>query len=110
MKKLISREEPDWALLLAKWARSGISQKKFCQKHGLSYGQFCSRRKVLLDRERQAGRLQPARPRKIGRFIPVTVEVEEPAFEIRPHANRVTPEIEIELPFGVLLRFRGMSN
>lgn len=110
MNKSISRKEPDWVALSAKWERSGVSQKRFCKKHGLSYGRFCAQRKKLLDREREAGRLEPIRPRKLAQFIPVTVEADEPALTVRPDANRRIPEVEVELLFGVILRFRGMSN
>ena len=50
----------------------------------------------------------PAQPRAVGQFIPVSVEPEEPKTVTRKAAVSPTPEVEVQLPFGVVLRFRGM--
>ena len=110
MKKLVAAKGPDWPRIFEEWKQSGLSQPKFCEKKGLSYTLFCHRRVELNKRERQAARLYPAQ-KKVGQFIPVTVEAkaEEPKTVSR-EPNSPAPEIVVELPFGVVLRFRGMAQ
>ena len=110
MTKIAPAKEPDWQRLSKEWERSGLSQKQFCEERGVSYISFCYRRGELRKRERQKSRLYPVpTPSKtVGQFIPVSVEIEEPKTVVRKAAVSPTPEVEVHLPFGVVLRFRGV--
>ena len=112
MTKIVPAKEPDWQRLSKEWECSGLSQKQFCEERGISYISFCYRRGELRKRERQKSRLYPvpAQPRAVGQFIPVSVEPEEPKTVTRKAAVPPTPEVEVQLPFGVVLRFRGMAQ
>lgn len=110
MNDFLRTSTPDWAGLSKEWERSGLSQKAFCKKKRVSYPAFCYHRSAQKKRKRQAARLFPA-PTKSGHLKPVAsfIEVEKPvAVEAGAVADSVTPEIEVELPFGVKLRFRGV--
>ena len=118
MSKLMVRGEPNWPLLLEEWERSGLSQEKFCEQRGLSYFTFCSRRRRALALERKRENSQPAQVSCEVGFIPVTVEGAESRPKLTsgcaekadaPDAPGGGPaEVEVELPFGVVLRFRGV--
>lgn len=111
MNKLVTRK-PGWAQLSSEWERSGLSQKAFCEKHGVSYTAFCYHRSALRKRERLAAQ-RSVRNEGDGQFIPVMVEVEEPSPQpsLSADAASVSPsaEVKVELPFGVVLRFRGVA-
>jgi len=113
MNKLVTRK-PSWAQLSSEWERSGLSQKAFCEKRGVSYTAFCYHRSALRKRERLAAQ-RSVRNEGGGQFIPVMVEVEEPSPQPSLSADTasVSPapaaEVEVELPFGVVLRFRGVA-
>jgi len=105
MNKLVARK-PNWGRLSSEWEQSGLSQKTFCEERGVSYTAFCYHRSTLRQRERSAV--------ETAQFIPVTVEVEEPNAQLAGPADiaRVLPaaaEVEVELPFGVVLRFKGVA-
>lgn len=118
MNKLMVRGEPNWPLLLKEWERSGLSQEKFCEQRGLSYFTFCSRRRRALALERKRENSHPAQASCEVGFIPVTVDEEESrpklarGYAEKPNAPDAPgggpAEVEVELPFGVVLRFRGM--
>ena len=113
MNKLVARKS-NWARLSTEWERSGLSQKAFCEKHGVSYTNFCYHRSALRKRERVAAR-RSVRAEGAGQFIPVTVEVEEsspqPSLSTDKASAAPAPsaEVEVALPFGVVLRFRGVA-
>lgn len=109
--------EPDWARLSKEWERSRLCQKKFCEQHGVSYYVFRTRRAELKKGERGASMVYENRAKE-GGFLPVTVEVEGSMYpSSRPSTDKVhkepgpgagSGELEVELPFGVVLRFRGV--
>ena len=108
MRKLMTAREPDWASLSKEWEQSGLSQQRFCDEKGIPYTIFCSRRGELRKRERQKARLVPAKPRPLSQFIPVAVEADEPKVAVKHPAASTTLEVEVELPFGITLRIRGL--
>lgn len=114
MNKLVTRK-PSWAQLSSEWERSGLGQKAFCERRGVSYTAFCYHRSALRKRERLAAQ-RSVRTAEAAQFIPVTVEVEEPSPQPARPADiaGVSPvpsaEVEVELPFGVVLRFRGVAT
>jgi len=115
MKSSISEPRADWPELIEEWGRSGLTQKEFCERKGVSYGAFCSQRSRRNRRRaeiKKAGRKNGV-AEKMAEFIPVEVEPSKPQPEVsvvKTHSkNSVRPEIEVELPFGVTLRFHGVS-
>ncbi len=106
----ISAKGPDWQCLSKEWERSGLSQKQFCEDRGISYIAFCYQRGELKKRERQKSPLHPslAQAETVGQFIPVSIETEEPKAVVKRPEVSPTPEVEVQLPFGIVLRFRGM--
>lgn len=110
MNMLAVGPEPDWAQLSKEWEDSGVSQRAFCEQRGLLHSRFCYKRSELLKSGdavcRQNGRL--SRPSVVD-FLPVAVEVEEGRAKTG-RSSSPDPEIEVELPFGVVLRFRGVQQ
>ena len=116
MSRLLATREPDWGHLSWEWERSGLPQKEFCDLAGVSYTAFCHHRSQWRKRERQAARLFPiaAKDDQVGDFITVDVESEEaPKDDDSASPTRElqapTAEVEIELPFGIVLRIRGIA-
>lgn len=120
MSKLMVRGEPNWALLLEEWERSGLSQKKFCEQQGVSYFNFCKRRSRMQAQDRKHTKVHSVQAAQEVGFIPVTVEMENSTpqpFRLStqegPNApsapGNASAEVEVELPFGVVLRFRGVA-
>ena len=111
MSRLLTTREPDWDHLSMEWERSGLPQKEFCDLAGVSYTTFCHQRSQRRKRERQAARLFPlaAKDEQVGDFITVDVESEETGEGDTAASTSQSPEIELELPFGIVLRIRGMS-
>lgn len=46
-KKYVRRSATQWASLVSEQAESGLSQRRFCERHGLSYASFCYRKRRL---------------------------------------------------------------
>jgi hypothetical protein len=95
MKHAIVKSRPDWAALNEQWTRSGLSQKEFCRRQGVPYQAFLKARRGYT----QVGAATVGQsPSDFAQFIPVNIA---PA--------RATPEIVVELPMGVTIRFRGVQ-
>ncbi len=108
MNRLAVKGEPDWIRFHAQWKQSGLTQKKFCEQQGVSYHLFRCRYSELKRIERESVELSSCIHQ--GEFVPVTVEVEEavpPRCSQSDSVGAISPEVEVELPFGVILRFRG---
>jgi hypothetical protein len=97
MKHAIVKSSPDWAALNEKWINSGLPQKEFCRNHGVPYKAFLKERRHYIQTSASAIN-EPASG--FAEFIPVSVEAPSRA---------ATPEIVVELPMGVTIRFRGMQ-
>ena len=127
MKNLVpAKKRPDWRRLSKEWERSGQTQKDFCAERCLSYFQFCRKRVELKKQGPSTGLYStapqpkkadefipqpvPVQPKMVGQFIPVTVEAEEPTRATRQTSASPVPEVEMELPFGIILRIRGMAQ
>lgn len=54
----------DWAALVEAHARSGMTQKAFCEQHGLHPVTFCQARRKLLKSAQSAGGFVRVRPRE----------------------------------------------
>jgi hypothetical protein len=73
----MTHRQQHWLRLSRKWSRSGVSQREFCEQHGVSFGSFAwwrcelRRRGVLDGRRRLDDRSVPGRGD--GAFLPVTL-------------------------------------
>ena len=85
---------PDWAALNEQWTRSGLAQKEFCRRQGVSYQAFLKARREYIRAE--AAAVDGVEP-EFAPFIPVNIAPPQPS-----------PEIVVELPMGVTIRFRGV--
>lgn len=97
-----------WEVLVEDWSSSGLSQKAFCDQRGVSFSNFMKERSRLikLGVGPPSARVVAAKgspTKSFSQFIPVSVESPLP-----PPA--ATPEIVIELPLGVVIRFRGIRQ
>jgi hypothetical protein len=111
MSRFLATREPDWDHLSLEWERSGLPQREFCDLAGVSYTAFCHHRSQRRKRERQAARLFPlaAKDEQVGDFITVDVESEETGEGDTAASTSQSSEVELELPFGIVLRIRGMA-
>jgi hypothetical protein len=83
-KKYRSRDE--WRQILKRWAGSGQSCKRFCEREGISLSGFVRWRRVVLKSEKN---------RESKKFIELT-----PAEAVNQEALRV----ELQFPNGTVLR------
>jgi hypothetical protein len=97
--------EAQWRRLSTQFEQSGMTRKNFCKQEGVALSTF--------DLWLQKIRSTPTKPvPALGRFVELclapSVALEEaPAPSPRPAVGE-GPELVVELPFGVVLRFRGM--
>ena len=94
MKHEIVKAHPDWAALNEQWTRSGLAQKEFCRRQGVSYQAFLKARREYIRSEAAA---VDGVESEFAPFIPVNIATPQPS-----------PEIVVELPMGVTIRFRGV--
>jgi transposase-like protein len=90
------RTEAQWRAIFDEWARSGLSQEQFCKREGISMATFSSWRRKL--------RAASLVPRGAG-FVEVCIS--DPARVTRT-APETQPDLVVELPYGVVLRFHGV--
>jgi len=125
MSDLALMTKPDWARLSREWEGSGVCQRTFCEERGVSYYKFRAERGKLKERGLQAVSCRKSLPgasldrpkssNALMDFLPVEVEVEQAPYESLSNvgslrSGSIPPEIELKLPFGVVLRFRGVQQ
>jgi hypothetical protein len=118
MSNLTVEGQPDWAEISKEWKRSGLNQHDFCHNRGYSHSQFKNGRARLglcrPKRESRGRKVTKActalKPSTVS-FFPVTVEgASPPSRQAEYMPENLKAEVEVELPFGVVLRFRGMTT
>lgn len=97
MKNSIVKSRPNWATLNEQWTCSGLPQKEFCRRHGVPYQAFLKERRNYIQANATANNGSAS---SFAEFIPVSIE---------PPPRAATPEIVVELPMGVTIRFRGVQ-
>lgn len=115
MLKKTMGPSPDWPKVFIEWENSGQNQKVFCAQRGYSYSRFKDARVKhghSRARRRRKKSLPGPAPKALGSqgFFAVSIEKELPE---RPEATARTSEnseIELKLPFGVVLTFRGVAQ
>lgn len=80
------RTRSDWTEILRRFASSGLTMRQFCDREGLSASSF----------QRWRARLGSVGPSEFVELVPTTTE-----------AAPTDWSLEITLPHGVQLRFRG---
>ncbi|MCE7874374.1 hypothetical protein DYH09_28940 [bacterium CPR1] len=95
------RSTVDWPAILERYDESGLAQKAFCEQSGISLSTFSY---WLKKRRDQGGTVQEG----------VTIEPKFLELEFLPGANRKLDgyqgDLVVELPLGVVLRFRRTSR
>ena len=82
----VLRSEAEWRTICARFAQSGLGPREFCQRESIALGSF----KKWYQRWADSGR-QP------GAFVEL----------VAPPVPRDVWAVEVELPSGVRVRFRG---
>lgn len=85
----------DWQSVVERFRGSGLSQKRFCEREGVSLSTFC----YWLKKASGSVETSSGSPRFVElEFLSPAPRVEEPA------------ELVVELPMGVVLKFRGVGR
>ena len=95
MKKYTEKERKQRLALVRSFPESGLSRTEFCKRHRLPVSMF--------DYWRRAARIDAAEEAVEGRFVEVRIED-------APDKADQRPEMEVELPYGVKLRFFGVGR
>ncbi|NJN63873.1 MAG: hypothetical protein HC882_02665 [Acidobacteria bacterium] len=87
-KAIVRRGEAEWKGIVDSWSQSGLSHQAFCRREGIALSSF------------QRWRRRVSRRETPGSFVEITQTAA---------ATGDGPgwQIEIELPSGAVLRFRG---
>ena len=110
---------PDWPKVFKEWEKSGQSQRDFCVQRGYSFSRFKNARvKHGHSRSRRSpGKLVPSPPAKVSNSPQRTyAETSGSGFfsvglgKELPEKPRTPAEVELKLPFGVVLTFRGVTQ
>jgi hypothetical protein len=114
MEASISPKTLDWVKISQDWKESGLNQRDFCRERGYSYGRFkAARAKLGLTRPKKKSQKRPevgTPPSSVLNFLPLTVEP-EPTLSTGPlPVTKTGPKVELELPFGVVLRFYEVES
>ena len=86
----------NWEAMIRRQQESGLTQRDFCKKHHLAYSTF-NRWKQKLGFTSTS----------LAVFKPQFIELDLPAAVLPVPAPE---EVVVELPFGVVMRFRGMRS
>jgi len=86
----------DWASVIQRQQDSGLSQREYCERHGLALSTFTNWKNKLKKSN-------------------TAIEIFEPHFIELDLQTPVRPlpapeEVIVELPYGVVMRFRGMAR
>lgn len=122
MKK---RTKENWECILVQQEQSGLSQRLFCEKFGVPYHGFRGARGRYLKEKRQvdsteAGLRREQKPRPsepdTGGFLEVELvgdglQPPLPLPSIATDAGSTERQkLEVQLPYGVVLRFGGLQS
>ena len=99
------RTESEWRGLLSSFEQSGMTRDRFCRQESLSLSTFESWRSKMRSTPTSAPKPLPAR------FVEICLPPAEESATARSASTEAQiPEVVVELPFGVTLRFRGMTK
>lgn len=119
---MTKRTAQDWEMIFSRQRESGLTQKQFCEREKISHSAFNSARQRASRRNRGLSSTR-SRRRAVndssaavemvipkggslgsGRFIPVELVSGEAIPEL------AKPDLTVELPYGVTLRFHGLGQ
>ena len=104
MSRASTRSRSKWDRILKRFSKSGLTRREFCEREGLSYSTFSS----AVSRRKQG--LVLSKERSLTTSHQKTCEFVEVEFAPLPAPpTTVEPEVVVELPMGVVLKFRGLS-
>lgn len=86
-KQMVRRSESEWAAIIAEQRASGLSQSSFCRQENIAESSFGYWQK----------KLKPEPEKKFIQVLP----------EKAPERKMEGKEIEISLPYGIVLKVRG---
>ena len=89
------RSPAEWKAIIERQEQSGLSQRAFCQKEGISLSSFARHRQERPD------------PRSAFIELPTKSENAPSKSETPPAVQDKPWSVEVALPNGCLLRFRG---
>lgn len=112
------RTKQEWVEIFALQEASDLDQRSFCEREGISYHAFRSARQrrdeQTVSRSRPVARSRSQQQDMViaemcspADFLPVEL-VSEPTSE--PAPKTVGPDMTVELPYGVTLRFHGLGR
>jgi hypothetical protein len=96
------RTAEQWKEILADFKRSGLSQERFCKREGIASATFYEWNRKL--NFAPAPATLATRP---GGFVEVCLPSQPPP--VRQSVTEPLAEVVVELPYGVVLRFRGIK-
>ena len=118
---MVKRTAGEWETLFAQQKESGLTQKQFCEREEISHYAFNSARRRASMRARG---LTPSSPRRRKESTSATVEATRPdgthlncgqfipvelvSNEGPPVSEK--PDLTVELPYGITLRFHGLGQ
>ena len=94
------RTESQWRAIFNRYDRSGLSQEQFCKREGLSLTTFAMWRRKI----RAASSSLATQPSS---FVEVCIPDSVKVTEVQ--VPDVRPDLVVELPYGVVLRFHGVK-
>lgn len=107
----------DWLKAFEEWESSGLNQRDFCARQGYSFSAFRNARvkhgfKRGRHRNKKSSSVASARASSCqgSSFFAVSLEKEQPPKPKGPAVLAQQTEIELKLPFGVVLTFRGVTG
>lgn len=113
MRRAATRSDEEWDQIMRRFDKSGLLQREFCELEGIPRSTFSKRHSRRAKRKRRTTTTRG--------ISPTTAEAENPTSFIplevvRPSARQTppsklrgdSPELVVELPMGIVLRFRGM--
>ena len=92
------RSPAQWKKLMDQFAQSGVTQEQFCRSEGLAPATF-----ALWRRKLKALAPVQAQPEFVEVHVPRGVDL------VQAHSSEPA-ELIVELPYGVVLRFRGLAQ
>lgn len=92
------RTPAQWQTLMNQFDASGKTQEHFCRSKGIALATFAMWRRKL-----KATALTPAPPAFVQVHLPIDGGV-------LPPESQEPADLVVELPYGVVLRFRGLAR
>ena len=97
----VRRSEAYWAELVSEFAAGNVTREVFCVERGVALSTFENWRRRL--------RAEESKNNLPARFVEVCLPAERRS-DVREAAPAQPADLVVELPYGVVLRFRGLAR